>query len=194
MYMTLEEEELTIDNNAINRDNDYRNIVLGSDNNDIRLGAIRLGKAMVETITQTDWRSVPYRRTTKNMIDWKLVWPLLQQEDEEQKICGISLLALTNYPRCPQLSDVITMIRSSTSEGELGAWVTFLKSSNYVQGIRDSKVVAQFLGDLLDNIQLLPYWVRSAALNSYWSLIAQPDAGFEGDESKLGLRLGVTLP
>lgn len=27
MYMTLEEEELTIDNNAINRDNDYRNIV-----------------------------------------------------------------------------------------------------------------------------------------------------------------------
>jgi hypothetical protein len=34
MYMTIEEKELTIDNNAINRDNDYRNIVLGSDNNE----------------------------------------------------------------------------------------------------------------------------------------------------------------
>ncbi len=34
MYMTLEEEELMIDNNAINRDNYYRNIVLGSDNNE----------------------------------------------------------------------------------------------------------------------------------------------------------------
>ena len=31
--MTLEEEELIIDNNTINRDNDYRNIVIGSDNN-----------------------------------------------------------------------------------------------------------------------------------------------------------------
>jgi hypothetical protein len=34
MYMTLEEKELTIDNNAINRDNDYRNIVLRSDKNE----------------------------------------------------------------------------------------------------------------------------------------------------------------
>ncbi len=36
MYMTLEKEELTIDNNAINRDNDYRNIVLGSDTNEYK--------------------------------------------------------------------------------------------------------------------------------------------------------------
>ena len=34
MYMTIEEEELTIDNNAININNDYRNIVLGSDKNE----------------------------------------------------------------------------------------------------------------------------------------------------------------
>lgn len=34
MYMMLKEEKLMIDNNVINRDNDYRNIVLGSDNNE----------------------------------------------------------------------------------------------------------------------------------------------------------------
>ncbi len=34
MYTTLEKEKLMIDNNIINRDNDYRNIVLGSDNNE----------------------------------------------------------------------------------------------------------------------------------------------------------------
>lgn len=34
MYMTLEEEELTIDNNVINRDNDYRDIFIESDINE----------------------------------------------------------------------------------------------------------------------------------------------------------------
>ena len=34
--MIVEEEELTIDNNAINRDNDYRNIVLRSDTNEYK--------------------------------------------------------------------------------------------------------------------------------------------------------------